>query len=1158
MDSFFNFRGLVLPISNEGNYIVRIAGIVYMFMERRRNVEDQYLSDDDMDFFSSRIPFLNSGPRTIRFRIFTYRTTSNTIEFYKSHPFALPRNKIRNLQRKMNDFVRESPDFLDYGSVEDDLQSRHFIGIQYYYGNDSEAYYRDPGRISTESFGEHAPQILNSRTRSNISRFLVSGNDIVYPNNNGGTYVKLPKILENRKCILNVKSKDNKCFLWSVMAYLYNVENPTRSSKYKRYLSEMNLQNIKFPTCTNEIDDFCADNKLNVRIYEIKWYETSPGNENTVLTILTESINTKLEYGFINLLLWKNHYVLIKKLSVLFSFVSSKKRAYLCEYCSQRYFYSLDALENHLNICCMFDDKKLFKLPLNDSVSFKNFYKCFPVPFAIYCDFETMLVPISVLNKSTELVASHVPVSFGMAMIFDGKITEKYKSGVNCQVNYIESLLEFALICSKFYNKLTSLEEIPSDQTHKCKLCTSSKPASFTLYSNNKEIPIHIGYAHKHCRRKFYQNVLSIPILFHNLRGYDSHLFIDELAKNLSRFTCIPITKERYVSFACQKFIIDEYGNGNMCRFRFLDSMGFIGGSLASNAERLTKMRFIGNKCSNIDTEIIKNLNKKLPFPYEYITSWDVLQEPKLPSDLSSWKSKLTKKTPSLNDIELANKTFQEFGCTSILDYMMLYLRLDVLLLCEVFEAFREMTLNETGLDCLHYYTTPGLAWDAALKKSGQTLELLKDPNLISFFIERGTIRGGLSSPSELKYHEINDNSSIHYFDVTNLYGYAMTFPLPVGDFKFLEITDGFFEKALDMIKCWSFLCEYGFIFEVDIDYPIELSEDHCSLPFLAETIDNRLSARIRNKVNYRCHVIILKQAIENGLVLKRIHKCIQFKQKAWLKSYVMDNTTKRAMTSDENLRNFYKLLNNAVYGKTMENILNRTSIRVCGSNDSKGIDSIHKKCNVIDTHQLTDNLVVLNCKKQPPVFDKTVYVGFTILEISKYHMYNLLYNVIKKKWKQSKLMYMDTDSLIVMIPKSIIEYEGISDSFDLSGYRDNRKDNKNKGVLGTLKDEYPIDKITRFVCLKSKCYALVTESGKIHMKNKGITNMSNVTFNDYLEMLKHEIDGNDKIIKVNQYTFRSFNHKVFTVKLNKTALKSKDNKRTKCLSDYTTLPLNE
>lgn len=950
----------------------------------------------------------------------------------------------------------------------------------------------------------------------------------------GASYKKLPKAIEVTKSVLNIKNKDNRCFLWSIIAHLYPVtSNPSSTSSYKYHLNSLKGE-LKFPISPLEIEDFCELNKLSIRVWTIDMYFDS-------IYVLNDYICME-NVEPINLLLLDGHYSLIKKIDVLVSLIRGTK-SYICQYCASCSFSSFLALEKHINICYLFDNENLFKLPEKPFIKFSNSEKKWRVPNVIYADFECMLVPVNKKSGDcTTIISEHVPIAYGLCLKYGDFIYEKYEMGVGCEALFVSELLD---ISSKIKEKYIEMLKIVKGDKEKCCLCNKSVKRPVIIYKTEfifNNLKAILGEGHLVCRNKLYKKILTIPVLFHNLKGYDSHLFIDKLSSMTRYFTCIPISKEKYISFK----VVTHSG----VTLKFLDSMAFLSGSLSSNADRLPNKRFIGNPISNISMFGLEKINSKLPFPYDYITNENVLDEKELPPK-DKWYSKLKDSTPDQKDIDEAIETFKLFNCKNIGDYMMLYLRLDVLLLLEIFEDFRETTIKETTLEPLNYYTTPGLAWDSALLKSNQKLELLKDEKLVSFFIEKGVIRGGISTPSELKYHSIN-KTSIHYFDVTNLYGYAMTFPLPVGEFEFLSD----FECYNSIMSEWTINSKHGYFFEVDMIYPSYLEVKHSALPFMVENVNEKLIPMIRDKLNYRCHIMILKQAIDNGLILSKIHKIIKYRQSPWLKDYVLGNTEKRAKTKDENLRNFYKLMNNAVYGKTMENILNRQSIKIVNVNDHVRLDKLKQSENIHDIDILTENLLIVNCKKQPVEFDKPVYVGFTILEISKYHMYDLLYNKIKPKWPSTKLMYMDTDSLIVQINEEKINYDNVEKYFDLSVYGDSRHIATNKGVLGTLKDEYPNDPIEKFVCLKSKCYALKTKSGKLHMKNKGTSNLKTISFEDYLDVLNAEVDLKEKTIIVEQKSFRSFGHKVFTVSLKKVALKSLDDKRSATNNNYITKPL--
>ena len=187
-------------------------------------------------------------------------------------------------------------------------------------------------------------------------------------------------------------------------------------------------------------------------------------------------------------------------------------------------------------------------------------------------------------------------------------------------------------------------------------------------------------------------------------------------------------------------------------------------------------------------------LTRKEVYPYDYVSSIDKLSETHLPPK-DEFYSKLNDEDISDEDCQHAIKVWNKFGCKTIKDYHDLYLKSDVLLLADVFENFRSTCLKHYKLDPAHYYTSPGLAWDACLKTTGQHLELLSDYDMLMMF-ERG-IRGGITHISK-RYAEANnkymknynpgkESTFIQYLDANNLYGWAMSQNLPTHGFKWMK-----------------------------------------------------------------------------------------------------------------------------------------------------------------------------------------------------------------------------------------------------------------------------------------------------------------------------------------------------------------------------------
>ena len=239
---------------------------------------------------------------------------------------------------------------------------------------------------------------------------------------------------------------------------------------------------------------------------------------------------------------------------------------------------------------------------------------------------------------------------------------------------------------------------------------------------------------------------MILPVIFHNLQGYDSHLFIKQLAKLAGQLTCIPSTEEKYTSFS-KKIKVDEYKSRKNSetvslnfKIRFIDSFKFLQTSLANIVSNLQPADFKNTKA------IIKNNvslhTQKGVYPYDYVSSINKLYETQL-LPKSELYSKLNDEDISDSDYKHALNVWNAFNCKTIRDYHDLYLKTDVLLLADVFENFRATCLKHYNLDQAHYFTSPGLAWDACLKEIGQELQLLYDYDMLMMF-EKG-ISGGIT-----------------------------------------------------------------------------------------------------------------------------------------------------------------------------------------------------------------------------------------------------------------------------------------------------------------------------------------------------------------------------------------------------------------------------
>ena len=272
-----------------------------------------------------------------------------------------------------------------------------------------------------------------------------------------------------------------------------------------------------------------------------------------------------------------------------------------------------------------------------------------------------------------------------------------------------------------------------------------------------------------------------------------------------------------------------------------------------------------------------------------------------------------------------------------------------------------------------------------------------------------------------------------------------------------------------------------GYLLEVDVEYPKELRENHNGLPFLVKKMkierEEKLVPNLKDKKGYVVLIKALDQALKHGIKLKKVHRGIEFQQSRWVKAYIMLNTRLRKDAKNEFEKDFFKLMNNSVFGKTMENIRNHKDMKLVTS-DKKYLKYVMKP-NFKDGHPFSKHLFAVEMGKREITMNKPVYLGQAILDLSKTLMYEFHYDYMRPKYgSKVKLCYMDTDSFVYEIETKDFYRDIAKDvkkRFDTCGY--SRDDNRplpigeNKEVIG-LMNELGGKIITEFVVLRAKMYA--------------------------------------------------------------------------------------
>ncbi|XP_071637544.1 uncharacterized protein [Temnothorax longispinosus] len=801
-------------------------------------------------------------------------------------------------------------------------------------------------------------------------------------------------------------------------------------------------------------------------------------------------------------------------------------------------------------------------LPNEDDkwLSFDNHDRKERLPFVVYADLECFLEQRERENAEggarTERYAyqRHVPfsLSYYLCCTYDDTVsTYRYRRGEDCVLWFVNELRVLArhakikFVANISMVKLTEDKKLEFQRATHCHVCRKAfQPEDMRVRDHCHLKGRYRGPAHSRCNLN-YRNVYVILVFFHNLSGYDAHFIIEKIANDFEGgVDLLPLTN--YISFS--KTVKETQTDGMWNRFvklRFVDSYKFLAASILTSLTSYLdkdKLKITRSEHADLSTEDLDLLTRKGVFPYEYVDSVDKLRETELPPR-EVFYSSLTDETASESDYEHATRVWRRFRVRDLGEYSDLYLKTDVLLLADIVGNFRDTCLASYGLDPAYYYTLPGYTWDAMLRYTGVRFELLTDIDM-ALFVERG-IRGGLSQCS-LRYARANnrhvptyDSSQpttyLMYYDVNNLYGWAMCESLPYANFQWLDDPENFDVTTVPADS------DVGYILEVDLEYPRDLHDAHADLP-LCPTRDKppgklqeKLLATLYNKSRYVMHYRNLQQCLRLGLRLTRVCRVLRFAQSPWLRGYIELNTTFRMRASNEFQRNLYKLMNNAVFGKTMENVRDHVDVRLVTRWDGRyGAEALIGRPNFHSRSVFSENLVAIELRKLEVKFNKPVYVGMSILEISKTCFYEFHYDYMMPLYgDRCRIAYTDTDSLIYSL-ECADAYELMRrdiDRFDTSDYAENNAHGMprvNKKVPGLMKDENNGAIMTEFVGLRAKMY----------------------TYKDYVACLR-----NARELKTHQSWIRSTLHEVYTVSEQKLALSSHDDKRYVTLDSEETLP---
>jgi hypothetical protein len=660
---------------------------------------------------------------------------------------------------------------------------------------------------------------------------------------------------------------------------------------------------------------------------------------------------------------------------------------------------------------------------------------------------------------------------------------------------------------------LSQEDRVRLKQRQTCYLCQTHMQPTERVLDHDHLTGKFLGVAHNGCNLKRRED-FSIACFAHNLSGYDSHLLVRDLNKHPS------VTDLRPVALNFEKFKCFTVNR----RLKFLDSAAFLPDSLANLVENLKatgECRFdllLRMAHTPGQREL---LLRKGAYPYEFATSIARLRDAETLPTRSDFANVLANEsTLPREDYLHAQRVWRAFGCRNMLDYTAVYARSDVLQLAEAVVCLRENLWNEFGLDLCKYLSLPMISKDIMLKVTGAKMELISDQEMA--FLIKDNVRGGLSfiNTRLLDRQEAEPPLTMTYVDQNNLYGYAMSCPLPLKDFEWMSEEE---LNRYDPIRDATASNGPGYILEVDLEYPEELHLQHNSFPLAPHSLDvaaadlspyawdmlsrlrkdstlkaehykaTKLSSTFAKREKYLVHALNLKLYLQLGLKMVKLHRGIKFHQEDFIRPFIELCTQKRKNAPTESLKNMYKLLANSLYGKLIEGTAKRVDCYMSlGRHDlaMKHASSPRFKHALICGR----NLVISFLQKAIAPMRQNWAVGFSVLEISKYLMQSLLYDTIKPALASDggcSVVMSDTDSFVVAsrMPNSDAFLERIKHVVDFSNYDPSHRlfDRSKAKELGYVKNEVPRAEIARFVGLRSKSYAFQTDCDDLHLKAKGV-----------------------------------------------------------------------
>ena len=640
----------------------------------------------------------------------------------------------------------------------------------------------------------------------------------------------------------------------------------------------------------------------------------------------------------------------------------------------------------------------------------------------------------------------------------------------------------------------------------------------------------------------------QIFVYFHNAMGYDANFILRYVLKTPSckNWNIQVIMKS---SNKLQKLVFHVKRENKTRTIHIGDTFLFLTLSLERIVECVRKEDIASNK-SNFERffKIFKERYPYLPddrfdhilrkniFPYKFFTDSSKLETRKEdflsifqpnPENLKYFSERITLEELEKNYPDVYH-VMEDFHCDKAKDYHDLYLCCDVMQLADIFTHAMEKLWDSHHIHLTRYIGMPSATWAAFLRHNPKlSIPLYEDTFFAEFF--KGMIRGGVTSAA-LRHAVADENHSIIYLDVNGLYPYVMQkYNFPCGDFRFRPL--GWSGKEYCYVRLFDYFKQFeingnGMCFCVDMKIPDEVkyltdmypfAPEHRRIfkeyysdftakkltPFLRKWSEANnmekmseftgLVCTLYDKEKYNVHWRLLKFYMEHGVQITKVYFGVEFKESNYLQSYIQKNISIRNTVTGDFLKTLYKLLGNAIYGKTFESPFKRNTFVIV--KEIAQLQGLLEEGNIASMTPIDDLGWIVQMDGEDIILDKPTYIGACVCEFAKLHMYTLLYdklmkifpNVPGEKEFGCQMVYTDTDSFIVRVRHPI--GVKITKPEDLFAYIKSKDPELIGKIGGQVKSETgEDDTIQEVIALRSKVYCYRTIKGYVGKRAKGTT----------------------------------------------------------------------